>query len=213
MSTPTPTQADNLPPFDIITIVTRNDASSVWGFKHWMHEIQLILTNLNLLAIISRDIPRPTRQHPQYQTWLQWSQSIGHWLVCNVTERNSSIIVSMHRGLQLADEMWHYIGCLQWIEEEITRRAEFSKLWAMTRDQFDSLHGYISAWGAHAKFCAKLDHTFNWYTATKVILGEIKEELPHLHNMIDRQIRTGDASGEQFQGHLTGILNALKERN
>ncbi|CAI7676683.1 unnamed protein product [Penicillium discolor] len=166
MSTPTPTQADNLPPFDIITIVTRNDASSVWGFKHWMHEIQLILTNLNLLAIISRDIPRPTRQHPQYQTWLQWSQSIGH-----------------------------------------------CKLWAMTRDQFDSLHGYISAWGAHAKFCAQLDHTFNWYTATKVILGEIKEELPHLHNMIDRQIRTGDASSEQFQGHLTGILNALKERN
>ena len=139
MSTPIPTQADNLPPFDAIEIVTRNDASSVWGFKHWLREIQVILTNLNLLAIISRDLQRPTRDHPHYQNWLLWSNAIGHWLVCNVTERNSSIIVSMHRGLQLADEMWYYIECLQWTEEHSTRRAEFGKLWGMKRDQFDTL--------------------------------------------------------------------------
>lgn len=70
MSTPIPTQADNLPPFDAIEIVTRNDASSVWGFKHRLREIQVILTNLNLLAIISRDLQRPTRDHPHYQNWL-----------------------------------------------------------------------------------------------------------------------------------------------
>lgn len=213
MSTPSPTQADNLRRVEPVSIVTSNDPSSVWGFKHWLFEIKLALTNLNLLAVISREIQRPTPDHPNYQMWLVWSQSIGHWLVCNVTERNSAIILSMHHGIQFADEMFHYIELLQSIEEAMAKRAEFNTLWSMTRDQFHNLHDYISAWSAQAMFCAQFEPAFCWYTATKMILGEIKEELPKLHNFIDRQLQTGIATRDQFRTHLTMICGALKQRN
>lgn len=212
MFTPTPTQADDLPPFQPTGIATRNDPSSVWGFKLWLCEVQLALANLNLFAVINHGIQRPTPDHLHYENWLKWSRFISHWLLCNVGERNAAMIQSTYPGLQFADEMFYYIGCLQLTEEDAIRRTEFNKLWSMTRHQFDTLHDYISTWGAHAMFCAQFDPNFNWYAATKMILGEIKEEMPNLYNFIDHQIRTGDTSCEQFHGHLTGILDALKKR-
>ncbi|CAI7606634.1 unnamed protein product [Penicillium palitans] len=194
MSTPTPTQADNLRRVELVSIVTRNDPCSVWGFKHWLFEVKLALTNLNLLAVISREIQRPTPDHPNYQT-------------------NSAIILSTHRGIQFADEMFQYIEFLQSIEEAMAKRAEFNTLWSMTRDQFHNLHDYISAWSAQAMFCAQFEPAFCWYAATKMILGEIKEELPNLQNFIDRQLQTGIASRDQFRTHLTIICGALKQRN
>ena len=212
MFTPTPTQADDLPPFQPIEIATRNEPSSVWGFKHWLIEVQLALANINLLAVICHGIQRPTSEHPNYENWLQWSRFIGDWLLCNVAERHATILQSFQPQLQLADEFYYHIGSMQFTEEDTIRRAEHDRLWSMTRDKFDTLHGYLSAWGAQAMFYAQFDPGFNWFAATKMILGHVKEEMPDLHSFIDHQIRTGDTSCQQFHGHLTGILDALKKR-
>ncbi|KAJ5969294.1 hypothetical protein N7501_005542 [Penicillium viridicatum] len=47
--------------------VARNEPSSVWGFKHWLLDVQIALANLNLLAVISHGIQRPTPEHPHYE--------------------------------------------------------------------------------------------------------------------------------------------------
>ncbi|CAI7654485.1 unnamed protein product [Penicillium viridicatum] len=197
MFTPTPTQADDLPPFQPIEIATRNEPSSVWGFKHWLIEVQLALANLNVFAVICHGIQRPTLDHPNYDNWLQWQ---------------ATILQSFQPHLLLADDIYYRIGSIQFTEEDTMRRAEYSRLWFITRDRFNTLHGYLSAWGAQAIFYAQFDPAFNWFAATQMILGHIKEEMPDLHSLIDHQIRTGGTSCQQFQGHLTGILGALKKR-
>ncbi|KAJ5412826.1 hypothetical protein N7465_005131 [Penicillium sp. CMV-2018d] len=47
--------------------VARNEPSSVWGFKHWLLDVQIALANLNLLAVISHGIQRPTPEHLHYE--------------------------------------------------------------------------------------------------------------------------------------------------
>ncbi|KAJ9488849.1 hypothetical protein VN97_g4451 [Penicillium thymicola] len=198
MLTPTPTQADKLPPFQPIKIPTLNDPTTIWGFKHWLREVQLALTNLSLLGVISQEIERPARNHLHYENWLKWSRFVGQWLLSNVGKSNAAIVRSIYPDLQFADEVYYRIGRLQLAEEEITREEQLRHLCAMTPYQFDSLYGYLSAWGAHAMVCAQFDPKFNWFAATKMILREVQAELPDLCNFIHYQVRTQDTT------HLEG---------
>ncbi|KAJ5801505.1 uncharacterized protein N7518_003573 [Penicillium psychrosexuale] len=62
-------QADDLPPFEEITITNVKKLSERSDLKSWK-------TNPNLLDIISKHqhIPRPILDHIKYENWLKWSQ-------------------------------------------------------------------------------------------------------------------------------------------
>lgn len=212
MFIPTPTQADQLPPFQPINIPTLNDPNTVWGLKHWLREVQLALTNLSLLGVISKEIELPARNHLYYENWLKWSRFVGQWLLSSVGDTTAGIVLSMHPDLQFAHQVYNSIRQLQLTEETNTTVGQFRHLFAMAPCQFDSLYGYLSAWGAQAMVCAQFDRKFNWFAATHMILRDVQEEVPELCIIIHYELRTQDTSCEQFRGHLAAILDALEKR-
>ncbi|KAJ5371973.1 Amino acid/polyamine transporter I [Penicillium concentricum] len=140
---PPRTQADNLPSFREIAIPNVDGLSELSDLQSWITHIQLILGNLNLLAIISHHLPRPTPDHINYESWLKWSQLVRNWLMLNVEEGFSTFLRSIRPHLELADETYLMITDLLLHEEEDIESMEFIKLWSMRRDQFDDIVDHI----------------------------------------------------------------------
>lgn len=210
-STPTRTQADDLPPFEEITIPNIKKLSKIWDFKYWQTDVQLALGSLNLLAVVSQYLPKPTVGHIYYANWLKWSRLVTKWLVLNVEEEYAAIIQSIRPRLELADETYLAITKSQSTDENNMWSKEFTKLWSLRRHQFHSIGTYVTAWHAQVLICDQLNPGVSWYAATKLMLDDLKEEMPDLYHYINRQIDSASMAYKEFHIIVDGILDAFNK--
>ncbi|KAJ5153945.1 Amino acid/polyamine transporter I [Penicillium coprophilum] len=217
-SNPVPTQADDLPPFREITIANVNRLSENSDLQPWTAQIQLTLANLDLLAVISHSLPKPTPTHLNYERWLKWSQLVSKWLILNVEAEFADFLRSIRPRLELADKTYLMIVELLRPDEREIKTEELIKLWSMRRHHFDSIATYVGAWRAQVIICQELELGISWYAAIELMLHELEEEMPNLCDLIDYQIgNRGPASGnityEEFDHIVDDILVAFYEGN
>ncbi|OQE36740.1 hypothetical protein PENCOP_c011G05804 [Penicillium coprophilum] len=218
LSDPASTQTDDLPPFQEITITNVNRLSEISDLQSWTAQIQLLLANVNLLALISPHFPYPIPAHPNYDSWLKWSQLVSKWLTHNVKEEFSTFLRSIRPHLKLADETYQMIIDLLSPDEENIETNEFIKLWSMRRRQFESIGTYVNTWRAQVNICEQLELGISGYAATKLMLHELREEMPDVCRFINNQIGRYDSTSgsmgyEEFNNIVNDILDILYQGN
>lgn len=212
-SPPTLTQADYLPGFKNITIPNIKKLGKIEHLRYWQNVIRVALDCRGLGSLISKTIPRPTATHLRYNDWFQWSILVGKWLVKSLEQQFAEPIKALRPEVLLADEIWLRITTMDLYNGEDRRSKELLKLWAMRRDQYDTIGNYIVAWREQVVTCFHLNLGLGWYAATKLMLEEIKHEFPVICNSINHQIRHKGPDAElmdidRFNEIVNGILES-----
>ncbi|KAJ5204513.1 Shikimate kinase [Penicillium cinerascens] len=105
-------QATDLPEMGKM-VVLPNLGPGLFGFKlsHWLEidqwlvNVNNILTTYHLNRLIDVRIPRPKRNSPNAENWLNLSMQVAGWLVSNMTTEMYQWIESRGYRIALADEL------------------------------------------------------------------------------------------------------------
>lgn len=105
-------QATDLPETETM-VVLPNLGPDLFGFKlshyleidQWLANVNNILTTYHLNRLIDVQIPRPKRNSPNAENWLNLSMQVSRWLVSNMTVEMYQWIESRGYRIVLADEL------------------------------------------------------------------------------------------------------------
>ncbi|KAJ5780801.1 Amino acid/polyamine transporter I [Penicillium paradoxum] len=213
-SVSTRTQADSLPGFKNITIPNVKKLQQISHLRYWQNVIMVALDCRGLGPLISKALARPTPDHSRYEDWNKWSILVGKWLVKNLDDQFAVPLKAIHPDLAFADETYTAITTMDFSNGEDQMSKELMKLWTMRRSQYSTIGSYVDAWREQVVTCFKLNLGLSWYAATKLMLMELKDEIPVLCNFINYQIRDHSESPgvmdiNQFNAITNGILESV----
>lgn len=207
-------QADNLPEFKQITITNVKKLGQISHIRYWQNVVGVALNCRGLGSLISTTLPRPTTSHSRYENWYKWSILVSKWLIKNVEEHFATPLQAVRPELVFADKTYITITTMNFAHEENYISHELTKLWNMRREQYHAIGAYVEAWRDQVILCNELNLGLSWYAGTKLMLGELKDEVPVICNFINHQIQDceGNASlmdQDQFNAIANGILEMV----
>lgn len=213
------TQADNLPEFDESVIPNIKKLSNVHDLYLWGTCIQLSLGKRRL-ADLTSTILRPDEDHPKYNNWVKWSRVVSKWLIENVEESHAISLKAIQPALEFADTTYIAIQELDISKtyNEDMKAVHLFHLWSLRRHQFRGIDDFVDAWSEQVIRCHTLNITFNFLSATAMMLHEMEADMPILVKFIREQVENEFAGQKhmsywEFKSIVCGIIRTVQKMN